>query len=104
MAHLGNLAVGELKLDRSFLIGLMGGKEDRGLDLVRSTIELGHSMGLRIVAEGIEDKVTLGMLAELGCDFAQGYFISRPKPASAFNPQLGTHDRRALDRGADAAL
>jgi diguanylate cyclase (GGDEF)-like protein len=106
LPHLGNLAVGELKLDRSFLMGLMGGDSDsdRELGPVRSAIELGHSMGLRIVAEGIEDKVTLAVLAELGCDFAQGYFISRPKPASAFNPHLGTHDRRALDRGADAAL
>jgi diguanylate cyclase (GGDEF)-like protein len=107
LAYLGNLAVSELKLDRAFLIGLTGptgADRDREADLVRSTIELGHSMGLRIVAEGIEDKVTLALLADLGCDFAQGYFISRPKPASAFNPQLRTHDRRALDRGADAAL
>jgi diguanylate cyclase (GGDEF)-like protein len=104
LTYLSDLEVTELKLDRSFLTGLGGRERERSLELVRSTIELGHAMGMRIVAEGIEDTATLTLLAELGCDIAQGYFISRPKPASAFNPQLGTHDRRALDRGADAPL
>jgi sensor c-di-GMP phosphodiesterase-like protein len=48
--------------------------------IVRSTIALGHSMGIRIVAEGIEDAVTLEKLRALGCDFAQGYFLSKPLP------------------------
>jgi len=81
LAYLSSLAVGELKLDRSFIAGLADSDSDRDLDLVRSTITLGHSMGLRIVAEGIEDRATLDLLAELGCDIAQGYCISRPKPA-----------------------
>ena len=57
---------------------------------MRSTIELGHAMGLRIVAEGIEDRDTLDLLAGLGCDVAQGYFISRPKPATelVFRPRF----------------
>jgi diguanylate cyclase (GGDEF)-like protein len=90
LAYLSSLAVGELKLDRSFIAGLAGGDSDRDLDLVRSTIDLGHAMGLRIVAEGIEDEATLELLSELGCDVAQGYCISRPKPASelAFRSQL----------------
>ncbi len=90
LAYLSSLAVGELKLDRSFIAGLAGGDSDRDLDLVRSTIDLGHAMGLRIVAEGIEDEATLDLLSELGCDVAQGYCISRPKPASelAFRSQL----------------
>jgi diguanylate cyclase (GGDEF)-like protein len=103
LAHLGDLAVTELKLDRTFLSGLGGRERERSLELIRSTIDLGHAMGMRIVAEGIEDTGTLTLLAELGCDIAQGYFISRPKPASAFSSQLGG-DRRALDRGADAPL
>jgi diguanylate cyclase (GGDEF)-like protein len=82
LAYLSSLAVRELKLDRSFITGLIGGDSDRELDLVRSTIELGHAMGLRIVAEGIEDNATLALLSDLGCDFAQGYCISKPKPAS----------------------
>jgi diguanylate cyclase len=80
LAYLSSLAVGELKLDRSFIVGLAAGGF-RDLDLVRSTIELGHAMGLRIVAEGIEDGDTLRLLTDLGCDVAQGYCISRPKPA-----------------------
>jgi diguanylate cyclase (GGDEF)-like protein len=92
LAYLSSLAVGELKLDRSFILGLAGGDSYRDLDLVRSTIELGHAMGLRIVAEGIEDNATLELLTDMGCDVAQGYCISRPKPASelAFRPELAS--------------
>lgn len=81
LAYLSNLAVRELKLDRTFLSGIETGDGRRNLDLVRSTIELGHAMGFRIVAEGIEDHATLQVLADMGCDFAQGYCISKPKPA-----------------------
>ena len=82
LAYLSSLAVRELKLDRTFIQGLEAADNERDLDLVRSTIELGHAMGLRIVAEGIEDSATLELLHELGCDSAQGYCISRPKPAN----------------------
>jgi EAL domain-containing protein (putative c-di-GMP-specific phosphodiesterase class I) len=102
LAYLSSLAVGELKLDRVFLAGLLGSDRDRECDLVRSTIELGHAMGLRIVAEGIEDRATLDLLFRLGCDVAQGYFISRPKPATelVFRPQFsGARLPNALDRG-----
>ena len=81
LAYLSDLAVRELKLDRSFITRMTDGTGHRDVDLVRSTIELGHSMGLRIVAEGIEDPETLELLAGFGCDIAQGYCISRPKPA-----------------------
>lgn len=78
--------VGEMKLDRSFIAGLAD--QTRELELVRATIELGHAMGLRVVAEGIEDGATLDLLAAMGCDLAQGYHISRPQPAAelAFRP------------------
>jgi len=91
LAYLSNLAVRELKLDRTFITGMTEPEGGRDLDLVRSTIELGHAMGLRIVAEGIEDTGTLGLLADLGCDVAQGYCISRPKPADelAFRSEVG---------------
>src|SRR6202034_390281 len=82
LAYLSSLAVRELKLDRTFIQGLEAADNERELDLVRSTIELGHAMGLRIVAEGIEDSATLALLNELGCDSAQGYCSSRPKPAN----------------------
>ncbi len=93
LAYLSNLPVRELKLDRSFIAGIAGGDRDRELDLVRSTIELGHSMGLRIVAEGIEDTATLELLTEIGCDLAQGFCISRPRLASDLNLNAGTDAR-----------
>lgn len=79
LAYLSDLAVGELKLDRTFIAGLTPGSRDG--DLVRATINLGHALGLRVVAEGIEDRATLDLLGTMGCDIAQGYFISRPVPA-----------------------
>jgi diguanylate cyclase (GGDEF)-like protein len=89
LAHLSSLAVKELKLDRAFISRLTDADGTRDLNLVRATIELGHSLGLRIVAEGIEDLATLELLSELGCDIGQGYFIGVPKPAEhlAFRPQ-----------------
>jgi len=105
LAHLSSLAVGELKLDRSFLAGLVGSERERESDLVRSTIELGHAMGLRIVAEGIEDRGTLELLRQLGCDVAQGYFISRPRPANEliFRPRMSVvrHQPASDGRGED---
>jgi diguanylate cyclase len=82
LTYLSNLAVGELKLDRSFIVGLTSANEGRNAALVRATIALAHALGLRVVAEGIEDKATLHMLSSLGCDLAQGYLISRPKTAA----------------------
>ncbi len=87
LAYLSSLAVGELKLDRAFITSLSGEDRGRDLELVRATINLGHDMGLRVVAEGIEDIETLDLIGELGCDVAQGYFISRPSPASRLSFQ-----------------
>ncbi len=82
LAYLSSLAVGELKLDRTFITGLLDDGKELDLELVRATIQLGHDMRLRVVAEGIEDVATLDLLSELGCDLAQGYYISRPMPAN----------------------
>jgi len=76
LAYLGSLAVRELKLDRTFTTHVA----QRDMQLVRSTIELGHALGLRVVAEGVEDPETLAVLTELGCDVGQGYFIGMPEP------------------------
>jgi diguanylate cyclase (GGDEF)-like protein len=81
LAHLSGLAVKELKLDRSFIAKLAAADGGRDLALVRATIDLGHALGLRIVAEGIEDKATLELLSDFGCDLGQGYLINIPKPA-----------------------
>jgi diguanylate cyclase (GGDEF)-like protein len=85
LAYLSRLAVGELKLDRTFLSGLTGEDGMRDLDLVRATIQLAHALGLVVVAEGVEDRSTLDLLETMGCDLAQGYYIGRPAPASALS-------------------
>jgi diguanylate cyclase (GGDEF)-like protein len=81
LASLGSLAVGELKLDRTFITRLAAGESEREMPLIHATIDLGHSLGMRVVAEGVEDEATLAMLAGFGCDFVQGYVIDKPKPA-----------------------
>jgi diguanylate cyclase len=82
LAHLSSLAVKELKLDIALISRLTARDNQRDVDLVRATIELGHALGLRIVAEGIEDPATLDLLSSFGCDRGQGYFISKPQPAT----------------------
>jgi diguanylate cyclase len=85
LAYLGSLAVTELKLDRTFINGLIADGRDQDVKLVRATIELGHALELTVVAEGIETCATLELLALLGCDRAQGYFTGRPVPAEALD-------------------
>ena len=58
--------------------------------IVRSTIDLGHHLGMAVVAEGVENEPTLARLAELGCDLGQGYGISRPLPSTHFERWLRT--------------
>ncbi len=82
LAYLGSLAVSELKLDRTFIRGLADEGSHRDLALVRATIELGHALGMRVVAEGVEDGTTLALLRTAACDLAQGYFIGVPVPAA----------------------
>jgi diguanylate cyclase (GGDEF)-like protein len=82
LSYLKKLPVDELKIDKSFVLDMQGNKDDA--TIVRSTIDLGHNMGLKVVAEGVEDAGTCDALRRLGCDFAQGYFIGRPMPAGDF--------------------
>jgi diguanylate cyclase (GGDEF)-like protein len=94
LAYLSSLAVGELKLDRTFISRLSADPDSRDLDIIKSTIDLAHAIGLRIVAEGIEDADTLSLLRNMGCDLAQGYCIGRPKPADelAFRSEVVSVD------------
>jgi diguanylate cyclase (GGDEF)-like protein len=82
LAYLRDLPVDELKLDRSFAARVT--KEPRSAAIVRSTVELAHTLGLKVVAEGVEDRETLDAVESFGCDYAQGYYFSRPVPAAAF--------------------
>ncbi len=92
LAYLSGLAVGQLKLDRGFVTRLATIRHERDLQLVRSTIDLGHALDMHVVAEGIEDRETLDLLRELGCDVAQGFLIGHPAPAESFS-LLGGHGR-----------
>ncbi len=86
LSYLQKLPLKELKIDRAFVQHAHENRSD-GL-MVRSTIELAHSLGLRVVCEGIEDQACLDFLRENGCDYAQGYFISKPVPPQELTPLL----------------
>jgi diguanylate cyclase (GGDEF)-like protein len=87
LAHLKRLPVDELKIDKSFVLNLSESAAD-DLVIVRSTIELGHNMGLVVIAEGVETAEAWQILKRLGCDMAQGYYMSKPLPAGAFKAWL----------------
>ena len=86
LADLKKLPVNELKIDKSFIMNMMSDKRD--VAIARLIIDLGHNLGLGVVAEGVENQETLNALAGLGCDMAQGYHISRPIPAEALTAWL----------------
>jgi diguanylate cyclase (GGDEF)-like protein len=82
LSYLQRLPVGEVKIDRSFVLGLASDNRDNSRALIRSITGLGATLGLRIVAEGVEDQAALDELRALGCHVAQGYHISRPLAAA----------------------
>lgn len=96
LGSLGGLPIDELKLDRSLVSPMAG--DPRASALVASSIRLAHSLGLRMVAEGVEDAVAHAQLARYGCDHAQGYHLSRPLPALELDAWLATR-RPEVDLG-----
>jgi diguanylate cyclase (GGDEF)-like protein len=94
LANLRMLPVHELKIDRSFVTPMLSDESD--MVIVRSTIDLGHALGLRVIAEGVEDRETLERLAGLGCDRAQGHYFSMPVPAEEFIGWIPSFERPAL--------
>jgi diguanylate cyclase (GGDEF)-like protein len=82
MAYLKKLPVNELKIDKAFVLNLANNQED--MLIVRSIVELGHNLGFKVVAEGLENQESLSALQALNCDIAQGYWISRPMPSENF--------------------
>jgi diguanylate cyclase (GGDEF)-like protein len=99
LAYLRLLPVDEIKIDRSFVFEMAGDRS--GETIVRSIIDLAHNLGLRAVAEGVEDQALLTRLTELGCDVAQGFHISRPLPPHRFDQWVRSYPLRAawLDEG-----
>ncbi|WP_168170324.1 EAL domain-containing protein [Rhodanobacter sp. C03] len=98
LSHLKRLPVNELKIDKSFVMTMADDNDDAVI--VRSTIELAHNMGLKVVAEGVEDARTLEMLRGYRCDVAQGYLISRPLPVKQVTDWL-LHSRTAAFESLD---
>jgi diguanylate cyclase (GGDEF)-like protein len=80
LSRLREMPIDELKLDRSFVLPMA--EDERAAALVASTIDLAHSLGLRMVAEGVETEIAYAELARLGCDQGQGFLMSRPIPAA----------------------
>jgi EAL domain-containing protein (putative c-di-GMP-specific phosphodiesterase class I) len=93
LSYLRRLPVDELKIDKSFVTGLLNGHDDV---IVRSTIDLAHNLGLRVVAEGVESAAVQMRLLELGCDVAQGTFISPPAGASGLREWIGQQNLLGL--------
>jgi diguanylate cyclase len=89
LVHLRRLPVSEIKVDRSFVQRMTADADDAVI--VRSIVDLAHSLGLRVVAEGVETVDTWRALQALGCDLAQGYLISRPLPGEQLTRWLGQH-------------
>lgn len=90
LAYLRDLPVDELKLDRAFVRPILGDR--RAAAVVRSTIDLAHSLGLTMVAEGIEDADTWHRLLAMGCDVGQGYLFGRPQSAPDLEVTLASPD------------
>jgi len=86
LANLKRLPVDMIKIDKSFVLEMATEHSDAAI--VRSTIELAHNLGLQVIAEGVEDRQIWDELARLGCDYAQGFYLSRPLPADKLTRKL----------------
>jgi diguanylate cyclase (GGDEF)-like protein len=102
LAQLRNIPLHELKIDKSFVTSILDDKQNEAI--VRTTIDLAHSLNLEVVAEGVEDETTMRRIASLGCEQAQGYFLSKPVRADDFASwakdfvPVVYHERRKNDR------
>jgi diguanylate cyclase (GGDEF)-like protein len=93
LAYLKNLPMHEVKIDRSLVGGIATSEQDA--TIVRATVEMAHSLGLEVVAEGVEGSDQESLLRSFGCDLAQGYLYARPQPASEVDAELATWKRAA---------
>ena len=89
MVQLVRLPFSEIKVDRSFVMQAQQSQESRSV--IKSVIDLGHSLGLQVTAEGVEDAWTLDYVTSLGCDLAQGYFMARPISGDAARNWVEQH-------------
>jgi EAL domain-containing protein (putative c-di-GMP-specific phosphodiesterase class I) len=92
LSQLQRLPFSEMKVDLSFVSTMLSSHDSE--IIVRTIINMAHNLGLRAVAEGVENVATLERLVEMGCDLAQGYLIARPMPPEQFGPFLAAHTTR----------
>lgn len=91
LAYLKQLPVNELKIDKSFVMDIQDDESDKAI--VFSTIKLSHSLGLNVVAEGVENQQTLDVLRDMECDIAQGYYFSKPVSAEEFKHYMNNYNQ-----------
>ena len=96
LAYLQRLPVQEVKIDRSFVIGLGQARENTAI--VRAIVDLGRALGLEVVAEGVEDADTWQMLAAMNCDLVQGWHLARPMPCDDLPAWLDAHEQARTGR------
>ena len=95
LAYLKRLPVGQLKIDRAFVTNMATDDEDAAI--VSSMIGLARSLGLTVVAEGVESETVWHQLRELGCNYAQGYYLRRPLAADQMTRWLLQRNHRRVD-------
>jgi diguanylate cyclase len=91
--YLKKIPANEIKIDQSFVRGIADNRSDRLM--VQSTINLAHSLGRRVVAEGVEQKDILDLLIEMECDVAQGFAIGRPMSLDALTKRIASERKRS---------
>jgi diguanylate cyclase (GGDEF)-like protein len=99
LGYLKRLPVNEIKIDRSFVMNME--QDENDAVIVRSTIELGRNLGLTVIAEGVENESVWTQLKALNCDLAQGYYLTRPIPASQLSTWLATNGQQTNPKEPD---
>ena len=103
LAYLKKMPASEVKIDKSFVLDMLENENDAAI--VRATIDLAHNLGMKVVAEGVENKETADCLAELGCDMLQGYYFSKPLASQDFSAWISDHtprEKQATAMGAES--
>jgi len=93
LAYLKKMPLTELKIDKSFVMDIM--TSDNDAVIVKATINLAHTLGLQVTAEGVESEEIMTILKEYGCDIAQGYFLNKPLPVKDFNQWMSSSNWKA---------
>jgi EAL domain-containing protein (putative c-di-GMP-specific phosphodiesterase class I) len=95
LLYLKHLPVDELKIDKSFILD-MATEQDDAL-IARAVVELGHNLGLQVIAEGVQSQDAWNMLQSIGCDFLQGFYVSEPLPAGELERWLALEPRPTVE-------